>query len=66
MDDRRRPDIAALDDALIRTHAPKLEPVIMGGMLGYRPCVRFKRLEDLEEESLVALIEETARMGLGA
>ena len=34
--DKRRPDIAALD-ALIRKHAPKLEPVIMGGMLGYGP-----------------------------
>ena len=36
VDDKRRPDITALD-ALIRTHAPKLEPVIMGGMLGYGP-----------------------------
>ena len=36
VDDRRRPDIAALD-ALIRKHAPELEPVIMGGMLGYGP-----------------------------
>ena len=36
VDDRRRPDIAALDQ-LIRTHAPELEPVIMGGMLGYGP-----------------------------
>jgi hypothetical protein len=36
VDDKRRPDIAALD-ALIRKHAPKLEPVIMGGMLGYGP-----------------------------
>ena len=34
--DERRPDIAALD-ALIRTHAPELEPVIMGVMLGYGP-----------------------------
>ena len=33
---RRRPDIAALD-ALIREHAPELEPVIMGGLLGYGP-----------------------------
>ena len=36
VDDERRPDIAALDQ-LIRTHAPDLEPVIMGGMLGYGP-----------------------------
>src|SRR5580765_8033620 len=36
VDDKRRPDIAALD-ALIRKHAPKLEPVIMGDMLGYGP-----------------------------
>ena len=36
VDDARRPDIAALD-ALIRAHAPDLEPVIMGGMLGYGP-----------------------------
>ena len=36
VDDKRRSDIAALD-ALIRTHAPELEPVIMGGMLGYGP-----------------------------
>ena len=36
VDAKRRPDIAALD-ALIRKHAPKLEPVIMGGMLGYGP-----------------------------
>jgi hypothetical protein len=34
VDDKRRPDIAALD-ALIRMHASKLEPVVMGGMLGY-------------------------------
>ena len=33
VDDKRRSDISALD-ALIRTHAPKLEPVIMEGMLG--------------------------------
>ena len=117
VDDARRADIAALD-ALIRTHAPDLEPVIMGGMLGYGPfhyryasgregeacklsvasnasyislycfatdeegyvaeryvdrlpkasigksCVRFKKLADLDEEALVALVEETARMGL--
>src|SRR6186997_2011732 len=36
VDDERRPDIAALD-ALIRKHAPKLEPIIMSGMLGYGP-----------------------------
>ena len=117
--DERRPDIAALD-ALIRTHAPELEPVIMGGMLGYGPfhyryasgregdacklsiasnasyislycfasdgkgyvaerydgrvgkanigksCVRFKKLADLDEKALVALIKETAKMGLVA
>jgi hypothetical protein len=117
VDDRRRPDIAALD-ALIRAHAPELEPVVMGGMLGYGPfryryasgregdacklsiasnasyislycfaaddegyvaeryverlpkasigksCVRFKKLADLDEEALVALVEETARTGL--
>ena len=117
VDDKRRPDIVALD-ALIRTHAPELEPVIMGGMLGYGPfdyryasgregdacklsiasnasyislycfandaagyvaeryvdrlgnasigkaCVRFKKLADLDEQALVALIEETATTGL--
>ena len=117
VDDKRRSDIAALD-ALIRKHAPKLEPVIMGGMLGYGPfhyryasgregdacklsiasnasyislycfasdakgyvaeryvdrlpkasigkaCVRFKKLADLDEKALVALIKETAKMGL--
>ena len=116
VDDKRRPDIAALD-ALIRKHVPKLEPVIMGGMLGYGPfhyryasgregdacrisiasnaayislyclgadangyvaeryvdrlpkasigktCVRFKKLADLDEKALVALIKETARLG---
>ena len=36
VDDKRGPDVAALD-ALIREHAPELEPVIMGGMLGYGP-----------------------------
>ena len=119
VDDKRRPDIAALD-ALIRRHAPKLEPVIIGGMLGYGPfhyrnasgregdscklaiannasyislycfasdakgfvaeryvdrfpkaktgkyCVRFRKLADLDEMALVALIKETARMGLVA
>jgi hypothetical protein len=119
VDDARRPDIAALD-ALIRTHAPELEPVIMSGMLGYGPfhyryasgregeactlslasnasyislycnaadddgyvaeryvdrlpkasigrsCVRFKKLADLDESALVALVEETATMGRGA
>jgi len=29
-----------------------------------RTCVRFKRLTDLDEKALVALIKETARMGL--
>ena len=119
VDDKRREDIAALD-ALIRKHAPKLEPVIMDGMLGYGPfhyryasgregdacklsiasnasaislycfaaddegyvapryrdrlakanvgksCVVFKKLADLDEKALVALIKETARMGLVA
>ena len=119
VDDKRRSDIAALD-ALIRKHAPKLEPVIMGGMLGYGPfhyryasgregdacklaiasnasyislycfasdakgyvaeryvgrlggakigrsCVMFRKLENLDEEGLVALIKETAKMGLVA
>jgi hypothetical protein len=119
VDDKRRPDIAALD-ALIRTHAPELEPVVMGGMLGYGPfhyryasgregdacklsiasnasyislycfaadddgyvaeryadrlgkasigksCVRFKKLADLDETALVALIEQTAKAGLVA
>jgi hypothetical protein len=117
VDDDRRPDIQALD-ALIRRHAPTLEPVVMGGMLGYGPfhyryasgregdactlsiasnasyislycfaaddqgyvaeryvdrlpkakigksCVRFKRLADLDEKALVALVEETATMGI--
>jgi len=117
VDDERRPDIAALD-ALIRNHAPQLEPVIMDGMLGYGPfryryasgregeacklsiasnaayislycyaadaqgyvaeryverlpkarigksCVRFKKLVELDEQVLAALIEETAEMGL--
>jgi hypothetical protein len=119
VDDERRSDIAALD-ALIRKHAPKLEPVIMDGMIGYGPfhyrnasgregdacklsiasnasyislycfaadakgyvaeryvdrlprasigksCVRFKRLTDLDEKALVALIKETAKRGLVA
>src|SRR5687768_13525920 len=119
VDDKRRSDIAALD-ALIRKHAPKLEPVIMSGMLGYGPfhyryasgregdacklsiasnaayislycfaadsdgyvaeryvdrlpkasigrsCVQFKKLADLDEKALVALIKETAKMGLVA
>ena len=119
VDDKRRPDIAALD-ALIRKHAPNLDPVIMGGMLGYGPfhyryasgregdacklsiasnasyislycfasdangyvaeryadrlgkakigktCVMIKKVADLDEKALVALIEETAKMGLGA
>jgi len=116
VDGTRRPDIAALD-ALIRKHAPELDPVIMRGMLGYGPfhyryasgregdacrlsiasnasyislycsaadatgyvaerytdrlpkasigktCVRFKRLADLDEKALVALIKETAKVG---
>jgi hypothetical protein len=115
VDDERRPDITALD-ALIRKHAPKLERVIMGGMLGYGPfqyryasgregeacklsvasnasyislycfaadaegyvaeryvdrlpkasigksCVRFKKLADLDEKALAALIKETAKI----
>lgn len=119
VDDKRRPDIAGLD-ALIRKHAPELEPVIMGGTLGYGPfhyryasgregdacklaiasnasyislycfasdakgyvaeryvgrlgrakigksCVMFRKLENLDEEALVALIKETAKMGLVA
>ena len=117
VDDERRSDIAALD-ALVRKHAPNLEPVIMGGMLGYGPfhyryasgregeactlsiasnasyislycaaadakgyvaeryvdrlpkasigksCVRFKKLADLDEKALAALIEDTATMSL--
>ena len=117
VDHKRRSDVAALD-ALIRTHAPELDAVIMDGMLGYGPfhyryasgregdacklsiasnasyislycfaadakgyvaeryvdrlpkasigktCVRFRKLADLEEEALVALIQETARTGL--
>jgi hypothetical protein len=116
VDEKRRPDIAALD-ALIRKHAPTLEPVIMDGMLGYGPfhyryasgregdacklaiasnasyislycfasdakgyvaeryvdrlpkagfgktCVMIRKLADLDEEALVALIKETATMG---
>lgn len=31
-----------------------------------KSCVRFKRLADLDQEALVALIEETATMGLTA
>ena len=119
VDDKRKADIAALD-ALIRKHAPELEPVIMAGMLGYGPfhyryasgregdacklsvasnasaismycfasdadgyvaeryvdrlpkanigksCVVFKKLSDLDEKALVALIKETAKMGLDA
>jgi len=119
VDDARRSDVAALD-ALIREHAPTLEPVIMDGMLGYGPfhyryasgregdacklsiasnasyislycfasdasgyvaeryvdrlpkasvgksCVRFRKLADLDEGSLMALIQETAKMGLVA
>ena len=36
LDEPRRTDIAALD-ALIREHAPGLEPVVAGKMLGYGP-----------------------------
>ncbi|HET6790319.1 MAG TPA: DUF1801 domain-containing protein, partial [Actinomycetota bacterium] len=103
-----------------RDELAKLEPVIMGGMLGYGPfhyryasgregdacklaiasnasyislycfasdakgyvaeryvgrlgrakigksCVMFRKLENLDEEALVALIKETAKMGLVA
>ncbi|HSL09715.1 MAG TPA: DUF1801 domain-containing protein [Actinomycetota bacterium] len=119
VDEKRRPDVAALD-ALIREHAPELEPVVMDGMLGYGPfhyryasgregdacklsiasnasyislycfasdadgfvaeryvdrlpkanvgkyCVRIRKLADLDEEALTALIRETATMGLVA
>jgi hypothetical protein len=119
VDEERRSDITALH-GLICKHAPQLDPVIMGGMLGYGPfhyryssgregdacklsiasnasyislycfasdakgyvaeryvdrlpkasigksCVRFKKLGDLDQEVLVALIKETARMGLVA
>ena len=119
VDEKRRPDIAALD-ALIRKHAPVLEPVIIGGMLGYGPfhyryasgregeacrislasnasyismycsaadeqgyvaeryverlpkasigksCVRFKKLADLDEKAVIALVKETAKTGLDA
>jgi hypothetical protein len=117
VDDERRSDVATLD-ALIRKHAPELEPVIMDGMLGYGPfhyryasgregeacklsiasnasyislycfaadtegyvaeryvdrlpkasigksCVRFKKLSDLDDKALVALIKDTAKMGV--
>jgi hypothetical protein len=36
LDEPRRSEVKALD-ALIRKHAPKLKPVISGGMLGYGP-----------------------------
>jgi Domain of unknown function (DU1801) len=36
LDEPRRADVAALD-ALIREHAPGLEPVVAGKMLGYGP-----------------------------
>ena len=119
VDVKRRSDVAALD-ALIREHAPGLEPVVMDGMLGYGPfhyryasgregdacrlaiasnasyislycfasdadgfvaeryvdrlpkanvgkyCVRIRKLADLDEKALAALIEETAKMGLVA
>lgn len=119
LEEPRRSDIAALDK-LIRKAAPKLEPTIMSGMLGYGPfhykyatgregdacrlsiannasyislyalgtddeggyvaerykdqlpkakigksCVRFKRLSDLDEKALIALIKETARTKYG-
>ena len=31
-----------------------------------KTCVRFRKLADLDEDALVALIEETSRMGLVA
>src|SRR4026208_1894397 len=36
VDDKRRPAVAALD-ALIRTHAPQLEPAILAGTLRHAP-----------------------------
>lgn len=118
LEEPRKSDVARLD-ALIRKHAPKLEPFIHAGMLAYGPfryryptgregdwfrigvasnkayislyacaadergyvaerykdklpkanigrsCVRFKRLSELDEKALVALIKETARTGFG-
>ena len=118
LEEPRRSDVAALDK-LIRKHAPKLEPIIAQGMLGYGPfhykyasgregdacrlavasnasyislyalgtdddgyiaeryqeklpkakigkaCVRFKRLSDLDEKALVALIKETSKSKYG-
>lgn len=118
LEEPRRSDIAALDQ-LIRKAAPKLEPTVMMGMLGYGPfhykyasgregdacrlsiasnasyislyalaaddsgyvaerykdklpkakigksCVRFKRLSDLDQKALIALIKETARTKYG-
>ena len=75
VDDKRRSDIAALD-ALIRAHAPQLEPVIMGGMLGYGPF-HYRYASGREGDAcklsiasnasyIVALIKETAKMGLVA
>ena len=49
VDDKRRSDIAALD-ALIRKHAPKLESVIMGGMLGHEPF-RYRSSSGLEGDA---------------
>ena len=119
VEDKRRPDVTALD-ALIRKHAPKLEPVIMSGMLGYGPfhyryasgregdacklgiasnasyislycfasdedgyvleryvdrfpkgsakksCLHIRKLADIDEKALAALIRETATTGLVA
>lgn len=74
VDDKRRPDIAALD-ALIRKHAPQLEPVIMGGMLGCGPFdYRYAsgregeacKLSIASNASHISLIKETASMGLVA
>ena len=114
----RRSDVAKLH-ALITKTVPKLEPVIVMGMLGYGPfhytyatgrkgdtakicvasnasyislyamaadadgwvaerykerlpkakigksCVRFKKLEDLDERALQALLREAAKTGYG-
>ena len=107
LDEPRKSDIAALD-GLIRKTAPKLEPVVLMGMLGYGPyhykyasgregdackimlasnaryismyvngaeefknalpkasigksCVRFKRLNDLDQAVLKKLIQAGAK-----
>ena len=65
VDDKRRPDVSALD-ALIRIHAPELEPVIMGGLLGYRPF-RYRYASGREGDACklsIASIKETATTGL--